>query len=37
MDKLNRTDERAMIGRYKISLLLFADDSVLLASFESGF
>ena len=36
MDKLGRTDEWAAIGRSKISRLLFADNLVLLASFESG-
>ena len=37
MDKLSRTDDCVMIGRSKISWLLFAVDLVLLASYESGF
>ena len=36
MAKLNRTDEYVMIGRCKIGKLLFTNDLVLLASFESG-
>ena len=36
MDKLSRTDKCVMIGRCKISQLLFADDLVLLASSKSG-
>ena len=36
VDKLSRTDECVTIGRCKISRFLFADDLVLLASFEAG-
>ena len=36
MDKLSRTDECITIGRFKVNPFLFADDSVLLASLESG-
>ena len=36
MDKLSQTDERVTIERCKIRRLLFEDDLVLLASFESG-
>ena len=36
MDKFSRTDKCVMIGRCKISRLVFADDSVLLASSKSG-
>ena len=36
MDKLSRTFECFMIEKCKISWLLFADDSVLLAYSESG-
>ena len=36
MNKVSRTDESVMIGRCKISRLLFADDLVLLAFSESG-
>ena len=37
MNKLNQTNECVTIRRCKISRLLFADDLVLLDSFESGF
>ena len=37
MNKLSRTNECVMIGRCKISHLLFADNLVLLDSSESGF
>ena len=36
MDKLSRTDDCDEIGRCRISLLIFTDDLVLLASSESG-
>ena len=36
MDNLSQTDESVTIGRCKTSRLLFADNLVLLASFESG-
>ena len=36
LDKLSRNDECVTIGRCKISRLLFADDSVLLASSKFG-
>ena len=35
MDKLSRIDDCVIIGRCKTSPLLFADDLVLLASYES--
>ena len=37
IDKCNQADECDTIGNCKISRLLFADDSVLLSSTESGF
>ena len=36
MDNLSQTDECVMIGRCKISRLLFTDDLVLLVLLESG-
>ena len=36
IDKLSRTDECVMIGRCKISQLLFGDDLVMLVSSKFG-
>ena len=36
IDKCSQADECAMVGKCKISRLLFADDLVLLSSTESG-